>query len=59
MHQDLLEAVMSARAYIARNDMCSNTFVPTLDMLKRFNAYMHEGGEVCSYEIYCVLTVFR
>jgi hypothetical protein len=51
MHQDLLEAVMSARAYTARNDMCCNTFVPTSDMLQRFNADMHESGGVSSNEL--------
>jgi hypothetical protein len=31
--QDLLEAVMSVRAYMAIDIMCCNTFVPTSDML--------------------------
>jgi hypothetical protein len=44
MHQDLLEAVMSVRANMARNDLCCNTFVPTSDMLQRFNAELYESG---------------
>lgn len=45
MKQEMLEALLPIRGYMAYNNICCNTFTPTSGMLERFTTHIYENVE--------------
>ena len=45
MQQDMLEALLRIRGYMARNNICCNTLTTTSGMLERFTTHIYENVE--------------